>query len=93
LDLLLEEALTRSPGEFGYPAAHWSAPLLGEHLSRLRRTAVSDETIRRRLRWLGYQWAAGHYARAAGTEPQPTDPAAAPVGHALSFREREAMAA
>jgi transposase len=68
LDLLLKEALQASPSQFGYVASHWSAPLLREHLVVSHSSEVSPETVRRRLRRLGYNWTDGRYVRQLNPE-------------------------
>jgi transposase len=63
LDQLLEQTLGVSPVEFGYAAAQWTCPLLREHVLWLHGPGVSGETIRRRLRRLGYGWKGRRYVR------------------------------
>jgi transposase len=69
LDLLLEQTLQRSPRQLGYVATEWTAPLLRKQFSLLQRPDVSGETIRRRLRRLGYNWTEGRYTRQLDSKP------------------------
>jgi hypothetical protein len=52
--------MARSPQDLGYPSVEWTVPLLQEHL-RDHGGSLSDETIRRRLRRLGYVWKRPRY--------------------------------
>jgi transposase len=52
---LLAEALPTDPRRHGYRHPAWTTPLLTEHLRR-QGVAVSDTTVRRALRRLGYRW-------------------------------------
>jgi transposase len=72
MELFLVQALQTSPNEFGHTAAHWTAPLLREHLILSGRPGVSEETIRRTLRRLGYNWTDGRYVRQLESEPDQT---------------------
>ena len=73
-DRVLEEALGKVPGDFGYQASHWATPLLQKHLASILRRQFSQETIRRRLRHLGYSWSDSRYtlplAQAAQAAPR-----------------------
>jgi transposase len=92
LELLLVQALQRRPNEFGHAATRWTAPLLREHLILSRRPGVSEETIRRRLRRLGYTWTDGRYVRQLESERGQT----ALTGDSApkdSFSDGEAIAA
>jgi transposase len=93
LDELLQQALQKCPNDFGHAAAHWTAPLLREHLGLFQCPEVSEETVRRRVRRLGYNWTGGRYVRqlepgpdraALGTERSPPK---------TSFRDGTAIAA
>jgi transposase len=72
LELQLVQVLQRCPNEFGHAATNWTAPLLREHLILSRRPGVSEETIRRRLRRLGYNWTDGRYVRQLESERDQT---------------------
>jgi transposase len=63
LDVLLEQAFEKCPADFGHVAPHWTAALLRKHFQLLERPDISEETIRRRLRHLGYNWKDGRYVR------------------------------
>jgi transposase len=59
--------LGHSPQQLGSPAANWTVPLLREHLRRATGADVSDPTVRRQLRRLGYAWKRPRYV----LEPDP----------------------
>ena len=59
--------LGQSPQQFGSPAANWAVPLLREHLRRVTGADVSEPTVRRQLRRLGYVWKRPRYV----LEPDP----------------------
>src|SRR4051812_23636774 len=61
LERRLLEAIDRSPQELGYPSVDWTVPLLQEPLGHHGDEPLSDETIRRRLRRLGYVWRRSRY--------------------------------
>lgn len=61
LDRRLRTAMARSPQDLGYPSSDWTVPLLQEHLGGHPGGPPSDETIRRRLRQLGYVWKRPRY--------------------------------
>ena len=93
LELLLVRTLQSCPTEFGHAATHWTAPLLREHLSLSGRPDVSEETIRRRLRRLGYNWTAGRYVRQLEPEPDHTVLNTGDSAPKISFKDSEAIAA
>ena len=93
LELALAEALQRCPTEFGHAAPHWTAPLLREHLVLSQRPGVSEETIRRRLRRLGYNWSDGRYVRQLESELDKTVLKAGGSAPKISFSDSEAIAA
>jgi transposase len=64
LDAVLTEALNRSPRSYGYSVDQWTAKLLQHHLVTSRQKDFSAETVRRRLRQMGYLWKNGRYLRA-----------------------------
>ena len=92
LELLLVQALQRCPNDFGHAAPHWTAPLLREHLILSRRPGVSEETIRRRLRRLGYNWTDGRYVRQLEPERDQTVLNTGDSGPQISFSDSEAIA-
>jgi putative transposase len=53
--------LGHSPQHLGSPAANWTVPLLREHLRRSIGAEVSEPTVRRQLRRLGYVWKRPRY--------------------------------
>src|SRR5207253_4053474 len=53
---LLRLALRRRPGDWGYPALHWTAPLLLGFLATQGGTDLSDASLRRELHALHYVW-------------------------------------
>ena len=64
---VLKTLLDHRPEQFGYFAVSWTVPLLQEQLERSIGTHLSDDTIRRGLRGLGYVWKRGRYV----LEPDP----------------------
>jgi transposase len=57
----LESLLGISPQEAGYPHASWTVPLLLEALEIATGQRVSDDTVRRALRRLGFVWKRPRY--------------------------------
>ena len=53
---LLQSLLALSPQEFGCPHVSWTVPLLQEFLEVVAGRRVSEDTVRRALRRLGYAW-------------------------------------
>ena len=70
LENVFREALRLTPDACGYPAAHWTVPLLQAHLHRHGGRPVSDPTIRRKLRQSGYVWDGFGYVLTGGREPE-----------------------
>jgi len=93
LDLLLHQALQKCPSEFGHAAAHWTAPLLREHLGLFQCPDVSEETVRRRVRRLGYTWTSGRYVRQLESGPDQIAASAGDCAPTASSRDSEAIAA
>lgn len=56
LDAFVQSALNRSPQSFGYADEQWTTKNLRNHLVFSLQKTVSGETLRRRLRDLGYVW-------------------------------------
>jgi transposase len=65
LDWVVTDALNRSPKSYGYTAEEWTAGILRLHIFASQKQWFSSETVRRRLRQLGYLWKGGRYFRAA----------------------------
>lgn len=63
----LAALLGQSPQQRGSAAANWTVPLLREHLRRATGADVSEPTVRRQLRRLGYVWKRPRYV----LEPDP----------------------
>ena len=57
----LRELLDCSPQGVGYFAAQWTVPLLREHLTRRTGRPFSDDTLRRELQRLRYDWKRSRY--------------------------------
>jgi len=58
---LLQELLTGPPTARGYYAVNWTVPLFQEELRHGTGASLSDDTIRRELRRLGYVWKRPRY--------------------------------
>jgi transposase len=85
LERRLLAAMAQSPQNLGYPSVDWTVPLLREHLGDHSGGPLSDDTIRRRLRRLGYVWKRPRYVLKPDPElekkqadPPPHPAAAAP---------------
>ncbi len=78
----LEDLLQKKPAALGYCAHGWTVPLLLAHLHTERGVEVSESTLRRTLRALGYRWkrpryvplAEGSRARGKKSGPAGEDP-------------------
>lgn len=57
----LPSLMGQSPGDFGYPHADWTVPLLQQELEQGLGLRPADETVRRWLRRLGYVWKRPRY--------------------------------
>jgi transposase len=79
---VLEQGLTHKPDSYGYQASEWTVPLLIEHLASQSGQRVSDSTVRRQLRRMGYVWKRPRYAlvpdpaREKKARPSPAAPTA-----------------
>jgi transposase len=77
--------LGRSPQHLGSPAANWTVPLLREFLRRATGADVSEPTVRRQLRRLGYVWKRPRYVLDPDPEREKKTPdrpqAAGPAAH------------
>jgi transposase len=58
----------QSPQDLGYPHADWTVPLLQQELEKGLGRRLSDETVRRGLRRLGYLWKRPRYVLAPDPE-------------------------
>jgi transposase len=56
LERSLQGGLHRRPNDLGYPGMNWTVPLLREYLYDETASWLSEDTIRRELRRLGYVW-------------------------------------
>lgn len=65
---LLRCLLEHQPDQCGYFAVNWTVPLLKEQLECSTGLSVSDDTIRREMRRLGYVWKRGRYELAPDPE-------------------------
>jgi transposase len=61
IDASIVNALATTPETFGYSSSRWSASILRTHVGSLLPHEISDETLRRRLRRIGYSWKGGRY--------------------------------
>jgi len=83
LQAVLVESLARPPDHWGYQAANWTVPLLGEHLVAARGQRLSDSTLRRQVWRLGYVWKRPRYVLVpdpAREKKTPHSAAARPAG-------------
>jgi transposase len=61
LQALLEQGLEGKPAQWGYQASEWTVPLVIEPLAAQSGRRVSDATVRRQLRRMGYVWKRPRY--------------------------------
>jgi transposase len=71
---LLRGFLARSPQDYGRPHTSWTIPLLQGALERWTGSWYSDDTIRRCLRDLGYEWKRPRYVLAPDPEREKKTP-------------------
>lgn len=72
-DDTLDALLFTDPRDAGYRAMDWTVPLLLEEL-RARGWTVSEQTLRRSLKRLGYRWQRPRFVReTARTDPETID--------------------
>lgn len=71
---LLRELLAGSPAGRGSEAANWTVPLLRQELQHAAGARLSDDTVRRELRRLGYAWKRPRYALAPDPELEKKTP-------------------
>lgn len=67
-EAVLRCLLERRPDECGYFAVNWTVPLLKEQLGCTMGKLFSEDTIRAKLRRLGYVWKRGRYELAPDPE-------------------------
>jgi transposase len=60
-EAVLQCLLEHRPNEFGYYAVNWTAPLLKLQLEHTTGDVFAEDTIREKLRRLGYVWKRGRY--------------------------------
>ena len=85
--VLLRLLLDFSPQDFGYFATNWTVPLLQEHLQHTTGQHLLDDTIRRGLHRLGYEWKRPGYVLAPDPERE-KNPADLPTNPGTSATER-----
>ena len=56
IEPLVRELIHERPGQYGYSASVWTAPLLREHLHQTHQIQVSERSIQRTLQGLGLRW-------------------------------------
>lgn len=60
----LAEILEQEPKEYGYQSYGWTVPLLLQHLQSHEGASLSETTLRRTLRSMGYRWKRPRYVLA-----------------------------
>lgn len=73
-ETILKGLLGQSPDTLGYYAVNWTVPLLQQQLQEGTGVHISDDTIRRELRRLGYVWKRGRYQLAPDPELEKKTP-------------------
>lgn len=58
----ISRIIEKSPKEYGYRYAVWTAPLLAKHLEKVKRIEVSHDTVRRCLKEMDYTCKRPRYA-------------------------------
>jgi transposase len=61
---LVQQVMDIHPSQYGYQAEGWTAALLRHHLKTTEGIEVSDATVRRCLKGLGYRWKRPRYVLA-----------------------------
>lgn len=94
----LAASFRRRPEEFGYQAVEWTVPLLREHLERWCQEGLSDTTVRRQMRDLGYVWKRPRYVLDPDPErekktPHPAGNRRAPAALGEADRGRDGLVA
>jgi putative transposase len=74
VEALLQALMIVSPERCGYPATHWTVPLLTDQVRKNLGMACSELTIRRCLRRLGYVWKRPRYVLAPDPQREKKTP-------------------
>jgi transposase len=61
---LVQQVMDTQPSQYGYQAQGWTVPLLRYHLKTTEDIEVSDATVRRCLKGMGYRWKRPRYVLA-----------------------------
>lgn len=61
---LVEQVMDARPSEYGYQAEGWTATLIHYHLQAKQAIEVSETTVRRCLKGMGYRWKRPRYVLA-----------------------------
>jgi transposase len=61
---LVQQVMDIQPSQYGYQAEGWTVTLLRHHLTATQGIEVSDATVRRCLKGLGYRWKRPRYVLA-----------------------------
>ena len=61
---LVEQVMDARPSEYGYQAEGWTATLIRYHLQAKQAIEVSETTVRRCLKGMGYRWKRPRYVLA-----------------------------
>jgi transposase len=61
---MVQKVMDTDPTQYGYPAEGWTLALLRHHLKATQNVEVSEATVRRSLRGMGYQWKRPRYVLA-----------------------------
>ncbi|HZA23878.1 MAG TPA: winged helix-turn-helix domain-containing protein [Dehalococcoidia bacterium] len=61
---LVQQVMDTQPSQYGYQAQGWTAALLRRHLATTEGIEVSDATVRRCLKGMGYRWKQPRYVLA-----------------------------
>jgi transposase len=61
---LVQQVMDIQPSQYGYQAEGWTVTLLRHHLKATQGIEVSDATVRRCLKGLGYRWKRPRYVLA-----------------------------
>ena len=60
----MEQVMDARPSEYGYQAEGWRATLIRYHLQAKQAIEVSETTVRRCLKGMGYRWKRPRYVLA-----------------------------
>jgi transposase len=69
-EVILRDALARSPDEWGYRAVNWTVSLLRDHIEKQWGQKPSDLRVRQRLRQLNYVWKRPRHALRDSKSPR-----------------------